>query len=78
MKVLFCVVETTSFQSEFKNIIPIGTICVVHGHSHDCRGMSMVQDVPVINPGPFKDGFYCMIDIDGTCLSSVSFHRIDS
>ena len=35
------------------------------GHIHEARGQDSIGDTHIVNPGPFKDGFFAVIDIDG-------------
>ena len=47
----------------------------LHGHSHNNRGMVQINATTVINPGPLRDGQYCIVEIDGNDLS-VSFNQL--
>ena len=52
----------------------------VHGHSHNCWGMSQVGKIPVINPGALKDGRFAIAEL--VCLDGkwkfqpVAFHLL--
>lgn len=40
------------------------TACLT-GHIHEGQGAGFIGECPVINPGPFRNGHYAMIDITG-------------
>ncbi|AAL63249.1 conserved hypothetical protein [Pyrobaculum aerophilum str. IM2] len=41
-------------------------ILSVHGHIHEDRGIDIIGDTIVVNPGPLKDGYYAEAVLDGT------------
>lgn len=55
---------------------PVGSVAVrryieerqpllsVHGHIHEDRGISLLGETVLVNPGPLKDGYYAVAEID--------------
>ncbi|ABP49883.1 metallophosphoesterase family protein [Pyrobaculum arsenaticum] len=37
----------------------------VHGHIHEDRGIDIVGDTVVVNPGPLKEGYYAEAELNG-------------
>ena len=37
---------------------------VIHGHVHVGRGMQSIGNTLIVNPGAYRDGYYCIIDIN--------------
>lgn len=37
---------------------------VIHGHTHTGRGMEMYKGTIILNPGPYRDGYYATVDTD--------------
>lgn len=56
---------------------PVGSVAVkryieerqpilsIHGHIHEDRGIDIVGDTIVVNPGPLKDGYYAEAELNG-------------
>lgn len=44
-------------------------ILAVSGHLHEARGTDKIGKTILVNPGPFKDGYYATAEIDGTCVN---------
>ncbi|AET33880.1 metallophosphoesterase family protein [Pyrobaculum ferrireducens] len=40
-------------------------ILSVHGHIHEDRGIDIIGDTVLVNPGPLKDGYYAEAELDG-------------
>ena len=55
-------VGSHSVRSFIEKHQPLVCLC---GHIHEGRGLDSIGDTRVINPGPFKDGRYAVIDIAG-------------
>ncbi|MEZ0320034.1 MAG: metallophosphoesterase family protein [Pyrobaculum sp.] len=55
---------------------PVGSVAVrryieerqpllsVHGHIHEDRGITVLGDTVVVNPGPLKNGYYAVAEVD--------------
>jgi len=38
----------------------------VHGHIHEDRGVDLLGDTVLVNPGPLKEGYYAVAELDRT------------
>ncbi|KAI9002304.1 Metallo-dependent phosphatase-like protein [Gaertneriomyces semiglobifer] len=43
---------------------PVNVLFNIHGHSHFSHGVSHLGRIPIINPGPLKDGRYAIATIE--------------
>ena len=56
-------VGSGSVRSLVEEFQPLFCLC---GHIHEGRGLDSIGDTQIINPGPFKEGWYAVIDIAGS------------
>ena len=38
----------------------------IHGHIHEDRGVDLLGDTVLVNPGPLKEGYYAVAELDRT------------
>ncbi len=50
-------------------------ILAVSGHIHENAGKDTIGDCTLVNPGPFNQGSYASIEIDGGKVKNVRIHR---
>ncbi|KAI9092892.1 hypothetical protein DFS34DRAFT_632253 [Phlyctochytrium arcticum] len=64
---------------------PLHVLFNVHGHSHASWGLSQLGNVPIINPGPLRDGRYATVTLERLMdekfqqrwtLTNVTFGRV--
>ena len=36
----------------------------IHGHAHHSQGLARIASLPVINPGPMRDGFFSVLELE--------------
>lgn len=41
---------------------PLAVFC---GHIHEAKGIDYIGDTIIVNPGPVRDGYYAVIELDG-------------
>ena len=55
-------VGSRSVRSFIEHHRPLVCLC---GHIHEGRGLDSIGDTRIINPGPLRDGWYAVIDLEG-------------
>ena len=65
---LFCII-ITKYILKGDGIEEYEPALAVSGHIHEARAIDNIGPSTLINPGPFKDGFYGICEINGTVKS---------
>ncbi len=50
-------------------------LCIT-GHIHEAKGLDMLGETRIVNPGPFKSGNYAVIEIAGTTVQDISLRSV--
>ncbi len=50
-------------------------VCIT-GHIHEARGVDKIGDTRIVNPGPFKNGNYGVIEVDGLQVKEIELKSV--
>jgi len=62
---------------EIRNFIEVKKpfLCVT-GHIHESRGVDVIGDTTIVNPGAFKSGNYAVIEVEGGRVKNVVLKKV--
>jgi Icc-related predicted phosphoesterase len=64
-------VGSKSIRKFVEEIFPV--VCLT-GHIHEGKGVDYIGKCPIINPGPFRNGHYAIVELTGEASPRIELH----